>query len=80
MKADREHLDQTMRNLADILILHTTLKNQELEVAADAADRLDSRGAPDFHNGRALAQSLRQAHRQSGRTTNQFLKALGPRD
>ena len=68
---------QVMRNLTDVLILNTALREEEMEVAADAAERLDSRVALNIRGGRKLAQSLREAHRQSGRTTNEFLRGLG---
>lgn len=70
-------LDEVMRNFADALILNTALKEGELEVAADAAERLDSREALNVPDGRGLSKSLRKAHRQSGKTTYEFLKGLG---
>ena len=76
-KAETDHLDQVMRNLTDALILNTALREEELEDAADAAERLASRGGLNIRGGRNLAQSMRDAHRRSGRTTNEFLRGLG---
>ena len=59
-KPETDHLDQVMRNLTDALILNTALREEELEVAADAAERLASRGALNIRGGAKLEQSLRR--------------------
>ena len=76
-KQEGHDLDLVMRKLTDTLILNTALREKELETAAAATERLASRGALNIPDGPELAQSLREAHRQSGRTTNEFLRGLG---
>ena len=46
-KPETDHLGQVMRNLTDALIINinAALKEEYLEVAADAAEPLASRGA-----------------------------------
>ena len=77
-RAEREGLDRKMRTLSDLITLNVALEQQEFEVAADAAERLEARGELRIIPGGAkLPQQLREAQRRSGRTTDEFLKGLG---
>ena len=77
-RAEREGLDRKMRTLSDLVTLNVALEQQEFEVAADAAERLEARGELRIIPGGAkLPQRLREEHRRSGKATGEYPEGLG---